>query len=85
MNALLERIHQAIMAMLCMPDIDLANTVKESDVADFLTNAAWTIYSTFHTVHTTSPGAAVFGWDMLFDILFLADWYKWGIQAIKNR
>ena len=32
----------------------------------------------FHTVLKASPGAAIFGWDMLFDIPFLADWNKIG-------
>jgi hypothetical protein len=27
-----------------------------------------------------SPGAAIFGQDMLFDILFMADWHKIGEQ-----
>jgi hypothetical protein len=27
-----------------------------------------------------SPGAAIFGGDMLFDILFVADWHKIGEQ-----
>ena len=36
----------------------------------------------------TSPGAAIFGRDMLFDVPFLADWTKLGeykqIQMDKN-
>ena len=31
-----------------------------------------------HTVLKTSPGAAIFGRDMMFDVLFLADWKKIG-------
>ncbi len=50
------------------------------DVNVFLENAAWTICSTYHTVLKTSPGAAIFGWDMLFDIPFVADWHKIGEQ-----
>ena len=41
-------------------------------------NAAWAIRSTYHTVLKASPGAAIFGRDMLFDIPFLADWNKIG-------
>ena len=40
--------------------------------------AAWAIRSTYHTVLKASPGAAIFGRDMLFDIPFLADWNKIG-------
>ena len=64
------------MAMLRTAEIDMANTITESGIADFLTNAAWTVCSTYHTVLKTSPGAAIFGRDMLFDIPFLADWSK---------
>jgi EamA domain-containing membrane protein RarD len=52
----------------------MADTVEPSDVADFLTNAAWAICPTYHTVLKASPGAAIFGRDVLFDIPFLADW-----------
>jgi hypothetical protein len=61
------------MAMLHTADIDMTDTVNESDIADFLTNAAWAVRSTYHTVLETSPGSAIFGRDMLFDVLFLAD------------
>ena len=40
-NTILKRVHQTIMAMLCTADLDMAETVSESDIADFLTNAAW--------------------------------------------
>ena len=40
--------------------------------------AAWAVRSTYHTVLKASPGAAIFGQDMLFDILFIADWQKIG-------
>ena len=64
--------------MLHTAEIDMANTVSESDIADFLTNAAWTVCSTYHTVLKASPGAAIFGRDMLFDIPFIANWNKIG-------
>ena len=49
-NAILECVHQTIMGMLHTAEIDMADTVRESDIADFLTNAAWAIHSTYHTV-----------------------------------
>jgi len=33
----------------------------------FIDNAVWAICSTYHTVLKASPGAAIFGRDMLFD------------------
>eukprot|EP00804_Cyclotella_cryptica_P024667 CCRYP_001651-RA/>CCRYP_001651-RA protein AED:0.48 eAED:0.51 QI:0/0/0/1/0/0/2/0/64 len=62
------------MAMLRTAEIDMADTISESDIADFLTNAAWAVRSTYHTVLKTSPGAAIFGRDMLFDVPYIADW-----------
>ena len=56
------------MAMLRTAELDMTDTVSESDIADFLTNAAWAVRSTYHTVLKTSPGAAIFGRDMLFDV-----------------
>ena len=77
-NAILERVHQVIMAMLRTAEIDMADSVDASDIDTFLTNVAWAIRSTYHTVLKASPGAAIFGRDMLFDIPFLADWNKIG-------
>ena len=77
-NAILERVHQTITGMLRTAEIIMADTVSESDIADFLTNATCAIRSTYHTVLKASPGAAIFGRDMLFDIPFIADWNKIG-------
>ncbi len=52
--------------------------VKASDINVFLSDAAWAVCSTYHTVLKASPGAAIFGRDMLFDIPFIADWQKIG-------
>ena len=82
-NAILERV-QTIMAMLHMADINMADTVNESEIAEFLTNAAWAIHSTYHTVLKTSPRVAIFGLDMLFDVPFLADWSKIGERRQKK-
>ena len=64
--------------MLRTAEIDMADSVKTSDIDIFLTDAAWAIHSTYHTVLKASPEAAIFGRDMLFDILFIADWQKIG-------
>ncbi len=54
-------------------EIDMAETVETADIDTFIDNAAWAICSSYHTVLKTSPGAAIFGRDMLFDIPFIAD------------
>ncbi len=64
--------------MLRTAEIDRADSVKPSDIDVFLSDAACAICSTYHTVLKASPGAAIFGRDMLLDILFIADWKKIG-------
>jgi hypothetical protein len=64
--------------MLCTSELDMAESVKASDIDLFLSDAAWAVCSTYHTMLKASPGAAIFGQDMLFDIPFIADWQKIG-------
>jgi hypothetical protein len=67
--------------------MDIADSVTPDDLNVFLANAAWAIRSTYHTVLKASPGAAIFGRDMLFNILFVADWHKIGEyrQSLTDR
>ncbi len=60
--------------MLPTAELDMAESVNASDIDIFLSDATWAICSTYHTVLKASPGAAIFGRDMLVDILFIADW-----------
>ncbi len=59
-------------------EIDMAESVEPSDIDTFIDNAAWAIPSSYHTVLKASPGAAIFGRDMLSDIPFIADWKQIG-------
>ena len=77
-NTILERVHQVIMMILHTAEIDMANSVAPSDINTFLTKASWAICSTYHMVLKASPGAAIFRWDMLFDIPYVADCNKIG-------
>jgi hypothetical protein len=52
----------------------MAESVNASDIDTFLADATWAIRSTHHTVLKASPGTAIFGRDVLFDIPFIADW-----------
>jgi hypothetical protein len=56
----------------------MTKTVKPSDIDAFLSDAAWAVCSTYHTVLKASPGEAIIGQDMLFDISFISDWQKIG-------
>jgi hypothetical protein len=64
--------------MLHTSKLDMAKTITPDGVDVFLDNATWVIHSTYHTVLKASPGAAIFGCDMLFDIPFIDDWNKIG-------
>ncbi len=56
----------------------MAKSCEPADIDTFINNAAWAIHSTYRTVLKASPGATIFGCDMLFDIPFIADWKQIG-------
>ncbi len=66
--------------MLCTSGLDMSETVTPNDIENFIMNADWAICSTYHTVLKSSPGAAIFGQDMMFDLPYLADWTAIGQQ-----
>jgi hypothetical protein len=82
-NAILEHIHAVFTNMLRTAEPNTTKLVNASDIDIFLADAAWVILSTHHTVLKVSPGAAIFGQDMLFDIPFIADWKKIGEHRQK--
>jgi hypothetical protein len=64
------------MNVLRTAEIDMADSLKPSDIDVFISDTAWAICSTYHTVLNASSGAAILGQDKLFDIPFIADWKK---------
>ncbi len=56
-NAILEHIHAIIGNMLRTSKLDMAETVKPSDIDVFLSDAAWAVCSTHHTVLKASPAS----------------------------
>jgi hypothetical protein len=83
-NGMLECVHQVLGQMLCTAELDMANSVTPDDVDVFLDKRAWAICSSYHTVLKASPGAAIFGHGMLFNIPFVADWNKIGSSAKQS-
>jgi hypothetical protein len=75
-NAILEHIHAVLGNMLRTSKLNMAEMVKASDIHVFLSDTAWAVCSTYHTVLKASTSAEMFGQDMLFDIPFIADWQK---------
>ncbi|MCP4746662.1 MAG: hypothetical protein GY874_11075 [Desulfobacteraceae bacterium] len=73
--------------MLRTSELDMAKTINDKMVDNFIVNTAWAVHSTHHTVLKSSPGAAIFGRDMLFDLPYLADWTAIGQrrQDIANK
>ncbi len=47
--------------MLRTSQLDMAKLVKASDINVFLSDTAWAVRSTYHTVLKAPPGAAIFG------------------------
>ena len=66
------------MGMIRTSEINMADIVSGQDVSDFLADTLWAIRSTHHIVQKSSPGVAIFGRDMLFDIPFVTNWHKIG-------
>ncbi len=60
-NAILERIRAVLGNMLRTSELDMAKTVKASDIDIILSDATWALCSTYHTVLKASHGAAIFG------------------------
>jgi hypothetical protein len=69
-----QHIHQVLGTMMRTSEIDMAESVEPANIDTSIDNAAWAIRSTYHTVLKASPGASIFGHNMLFDVLFIADW-----------
>ncbi len=59
-NGISECVHQILVLMLRIAELDMANSVTPDVVDVFLDNAAWAICSTYHTVLKASPVAAIF-------------------------
>jgi hypothetical protein len=47
--------------MLHTSELDMADTMKASDIDVFLSDATWAVRSTYHTMLKASPGASIFG------------------------
>jgi hypothetical protein len=83
-NAILEQNHAVFTNLLRTAKlIWLSWSMPVTLISSYQMPHAWAILSTHHTVLKASPGAAIFGQDMLFDIPFIADWKKIGEHMQK--
>ncbi len=77
-NAILEHVHQVIAGMLCMSQLDMADSITNEDVQDFIANTLRAIRTKLHTVLKASPGQTIFRRGMASEIPFLTNWSKIG-------
>jgi hypothetical protein len=55
--------------MMQASDMKNCEEVDEDLIDEFVTNAAWAIRSSYHTVLKATPGQAIFGRDMMFILI----------------
>jgi len=82
-NSIAERMHRVVGDMIRtqLDDTDLSNIADANLFVDtVLASAPLGLRATVHTALTVSPGAAVFGRDMLLNIPVSADW-----EMIRQR
>ncbi len=60
-HAILEHIPAVFTNMLRAAKLNMAKLVNANDINIFLSDAAWAIRFTHHTVFKASPGAAIYG------------------------
>ena len=79
----MEQVHQLISNMLVTKDLDNKVFDYIYPWGETLAYIAWAVrYSYYHTIMAT-PGQAVFGRDMLFNIASFIDWQV--VTAVKQR
>jgi len=77
-------VHEIKIWMLCTAEIDMADAITKSGIADFLINAAWCVCSTFNKALNASSGVATVGRNMLFGVHSMADGPKLGDIGIAK-
>ena len=76
LHGILEKIHHTI-------GLEGKGELLSLDIDQFIMNAAIPVFFTHHTVLDFSSSSSVFGWDMLFNLLYLAGCHKWGHRKCK--
>lgn len=79
-NAIIERIHQVVGDMIRTYDTNAIDEDAENPFEGLTSAICWAIRSTYHTTLKATPGQAVFGRDMIWNIRHETDW-----QLIHQR
>jgi RNase H-like domain found in reverse transcriptase/Reverse transcriptase (RNA-dependent DNA polymerase)/Integrase zinc binding domain len=75
-NAIVERVHQVLGDMLRTFELEEQLLDEQNPWSRFLSAAAFSIRSTYHTTLEATPGQLVFGRDMVLPVKFQADWAR---------
>ena len=73
-NAPVYRVHQLILNMIVTKDIDNKVFDHIDPWSETLASTAWKIRSSYHRTIMSTPGQAVFGRYMLFNLASVVDW-----------
>ena len=75
-----ERVHQTLGNMIRTHEVDKMDFDYKDPWSQILSNCAWAIRTTAHTIMEATPAQLVFGRDMLFDLSFKTKW-----KSIKEK
>ena len=64
--------------MMQTSSLNMQETCTPNMIENVIANVEWAIHCTHHSALGTTPGAAPFGQDMLFDLPYISDWSKTG-------
>ena len=73
-NAPVERVHKVILNMLVTKDLDKKAFEYIYPWGETLADVACAIRASYHCTIMATPGQAVFGRDMLFNLVSVIDW-----------
>ena len=79
----MERVHQVILNMLVTNNIDKKVFVYIDPWGETLASIAWAIRASYYRTILSTPGQAVFGRDMLFNLASVIDWSV--ATSVKQR
>jgi hypothetical protein len=72
-NANLKYVHGVLGNMVHTNGLDISPTTTYAMITESILNVAWSMCSTYHAVLKSTPGAAIFVRDVLFNTPYIAD------------
>lgn len=75
-NVIIECIHAVINDIIQTQDLDNHDFDPVDPLGNILAKIAWAICTLYHRTLDATPGQPVFGRDIIFDMLFTAEWNR---------